>query len=643
MKNLHFSIIVGLFLSISASAEQKSPRFVVNLLDYVGADYVGAVANGKVISAPEYQEQLEFMTAALEAAKSMPETKDAKSIHEKIERLQKIVQDKGAPEDVAKLAQETKREVIQVAQVEIAPTVWPSIERGRQRFAQNCTFCHGPTGHGDGPGGKGLDPAPANFHAEAMKDSSPFKSFNVIQVGVPGTGMAAYTMFSDRDVWDLAFFVNSLRFEKHRNEAASEAAVADAKLTEVAGKSDTEILAILTGTQPEKEAHLIALRLRTGKDGDLGALAVARTGLRNSGDQYRSGKPDEAKTSALTAYLEGIEPIEPKLRASDPEFIIELEEKMAAVRSGIEAKVTPADLDSTIQTALQAVDRAESLLTQKVASPAVTFVLASGIMLREGLEAILILIALLAVIRASGSRRAALWVHGGWVAAVVMGVLAWIFSGWVMVISGAQRELMEAVIALFAVAVLLYMGFWLHSRTEIHRWKHFIDTQMKTALVGKSLFGIGLISFMAVFREAFETVLFLRAVWIEAGEEARAAMASGVLGSFLLIFVAAWALLKFSARLPIRKIFGISSVLMIVLAFVLAGKGFHALQEMGAVGITRAPLNFRTELFGIYPTRETWLAQLAVLTLAIVLWRVGNRPGQAQAALLASAQPARET
>ena len=76
---------------------------------------------------------------------------------------------------------------------------------------------------------------------------------------------------------------------------------------------------------------------------------------------------------------------------------------------------------------------------------------------------------MLGVLRVGGERRAKLWGHGGWVGALLMGGLVWIFSGWILTISGAGRELMEGITSLVAVLVLLYVGFWLHSKTEIHR------------------------------------------------------------------------------------------------------------------------------------------------------------------------------
>ena len=290
------------------------------------------------------------------------------------------------------------------------------------------------------------------------------------------------------------------------------------------------------------------------------------------------------------------------------------------------ARVTVPALQAKVSAARQAIDETDRRLKLDAPSPWVTFVLTTGILLREGFEAVLILIALLAVIRASGSRKAARWVHGGWVAALGVGIVAWFSSGWLMAISGAQRETLEAVTALFAVAVLLYIGFWLHSRTEITRWQQFIDGKVKSALQGGNLWGLAAISFMAVFREAFETVLFMRAITLEGGAAGAVAMSLGVGVSFAVIFTLSWALLRYSARIPVRKIFSISSVLMAVLAVILTGKGLHALQETGALTVTESWWTSRWDLLGLYPSWETFLPQLLILALAYGLWALGKRP-----------------
>ncbi len=174
--------------------------------------------------------------------------------------------------------------------------------------------------------------------------------------------------------------------------------------------------------------------------------------------------------------------------------------------------------------------------------------------------------------------------------------------------------------------MLLYIGFWLHSRTEISRWQHFIEVQVKDKLQGGNLWGLAGIALMAVFREAFETVLFMRAITLEGGAQGVQAMALGLVVSVAGLATLSWLLLKYSAKLPIRKIFSVSSALMVILAVILAGKGLHALQETGTFFVTVTPWGWTTDLLGVYATWEIVIAQLLTGVLVFVLWRLGSRP-----------------
>jgi high-affinity iron transporter len=616
-------------------AASLSPRFILNLLDYVSTDYAGAVsADGRVLSAAEYGEQSEFVASALQAARTLPETRDSRLVIDAIAALRERVEQRAAPAEVAAAAQQAKAAVIEVAHVQVAPERWPSLQRGRALFAQPCAACHGSEGRGDGPAGAALDPKPADFHAAKMDEISPFQAFNAIRVGVPGTAMAAFPSLSDRDVWDLAFYVVSLRHGRVGSPdaaAASRSAAAPDELTRVATLSDRELRGTLAGSEPERQHQLAALRLYSQDGAEARSLVVARSALREAGADYRAGRRDSAKARALQAYLDGVEPAEPELRARDAPITAALEERFAAVRRAIETGEPPEHVEASIASAEQALDRAAELLRSNPFSPWVTFLIAAGILLREGFEAVLVVIALLAVLRAAGARSAALWVHAGWVLALGVGALAWIFSGWLMRISGAQREIMEAFTSFLAVLVLLSMGFWLHSKTEIHRWRQFIDVRVKTALAGGNLLGLAGIAFMAVFREAFETVLFLRAAWLEGGAGAGAAMALAVAGALAVVLASSWVFLRYSARLPVPKVFAFSAALMGLLSVILVGKGIHALQETGWVGATSLLRGWRWDTLGIYPTRETIVAQTLVFAVALLLWFSGKRPARALA------------
>lgn len=618
-------LISVLLTPVTADARDTEKfRLIVHLLDYIAKDYGGAVSQGKIKSQGEYQEQLEFVGMIRETSAAILETEENPKFELQLDKLATLIRGKADAASVARLARSIQSDIMQIARLDAVPTRWPDLTRGRDLFAQSCVACHGVSGRGDGISGKNLDPSPSNFHDPGMRALSPFQAFNTIRLGVPGTGMAAFDSLSDQEVWDLAFYVVSFR---HQNSVGanrrSQKNFDDALLREAATLSDEQ----LEERHSEEEKEIVGvIRTHSGGDSSGGSLLTARNHLESAQRSYDAGDFDSARSYALRAYLEGIEPIEPRLRANDSEAVYVTENFMAEVRGAIEEKQPNATVRLHIDNAIRQISKIEGILRDKQMSPWLAFMAAFAIFLREGFEAVLIVVTLLGILRAADARRAAVWVHGGWATALLAGGMAWIFSGWVIYFSGAGREILEGVTSLFAVLVLLLVGFWLHSQTEIGRWRTFIQIKIKKSLEGEKLFALALMSFIAVFREAFETVLFLRAIWIEGAENSRLALGLGSGSALLLIFVLAWMMIKYSSRIPIRKLFTLSSSLMAVLAIVLTGKGLHSLQESGALSITSAPINFRIDLIGLYPTLETVASQTLVLAVIAGLWFLGSRP-----------------
>jgi high-affinity iron transporter len=606
-----------------------SPRFLVHLLDYLAKDYSGAISNdGKVISQSEYNEQVEFVENAVRTNSQLIETKGTNEIEADLKRLEGAIKLKTAPNEVVALARSIQQRVIITTHLEIAPGRWPDLDHGEVLFHQNCASCHGESGNGKGIAGKNLSPQPANFlDTDRMRELSPFNAFNTTRLGVPGTAMVGFQTLSDEEIWELAFFISSLRHKGVAAKVSDEWNPRDAAtLKEVASSSDVSLLSKFGGTEIQKQQALAALRTYREKNSQHNYLDLAKMKLEEAKVDFEKGNFDLAKTKALQAYLEGIEPIEPRIKANDPSLVSDIEEKMAAVRGLIENRGSSENLNAAILIAEAQINTISQVISEKEMSPWVSFFAAVGVLLREGFEAVLIILALLGVIRAANATRAARWVHGGWIAALGLGAVSWIFSTWVMDISGASRELLEGAISLFAVAVLLYVGFWLHRQSEIGRWKSFLEVKVKGLLEGKNLFGLAVISFIAVFREAFETVLFLKAIELETHGAARTALYLGIIGSLTLVIALSWIALSLSRRLPLRSLFTVSSVLMLALATILTGKGLHSLQEIGLIRATATPLHFRWELVGIYPTLETGLAQLVSFGLVLLLWWYGRRP-----------------
>ena len=620
----------------SSDSDAAAARSLVHILDYIAQDYAVAISDGQVINAVEYSEMLEFSRSAsslLDDLTTAGVLSSGDPLQRSMRRLRARIEEKTSPDVVAAEARALRDSVIAEADVQTSPLHWPSIAAGQAGYERLCTSCHGATGAGDGPLAANLDPNPTSFvQGERIASLSPFQAYNTIRLGVNGTAMPAFDKLTDQETWDLAFFVKSLNSARQQHGLNQQTAhildtlMGVTSLQQVATLGDQALAAALATQGIDRPERAVAiLRTSTPEPRTHRMLSIARSYLDQALTNYRDGNVSQARQQALAAYLEGVEPIEPSLSAHDATLTVVLEQRMMAVRSAIEADAEPEAVAAAVRRARASVADAARLLEQQDSSLWFSFFIAASILLREGLEAFLVILAILTVLRAAGQPAAARWVHGGWMLAVALGIAGWLFSDIVIRLGAAQREIMEGGIALLAVAVLLYVGFWLHSMTEIQKWKAFVETRVRRTLSSGSLIGLASIAFFAVFREAFESVLFLSALTLEQGTGHKTAVAGGAVTAIALVLILAAVLLRYSVRLPIRTLFRYSSFAMGVLCVILAGKGVHALQEAGVLPVTISPLPVRSDLAGLYPTFETLGAQ-AVLVLAILLiWYLPRR------------------
>jgi high-affinity iron transporter len=233
------------------------------------------------------------------------------------------------------------------------------------------------------------------------------------------------------------------------------------------------------------------------------------------------------------------------------------------------------------------------------------------ILLREGLEALLVVVAMMAFLKKAERTDVLPYVHAGWIAALAAGGLTWAVATYLVDLSGASREMTEGFSAIFAAVVLLGVGMWMHQKSLAGRWQAYVKQKLSSALNKRSAIMLFVLSFVTVYREVFETVLFYAALWSEGnGIYLLAGLGSGI----AILAVIAAVLLRSSARLPIRQFFAFSSALVAVLAVVLIGKGVAALQKVGFLHIT--PISMpRIDVLGIYPSVQTVIAQVVILLI----------------------------
>lgn len=622
-----------IFIGATAQTNDKNIETIVHLLDYIARDYSEGVQDGVIVNADEYEEMLEFSAQAHNLTKegAFLEAKD-QHLLEALGELKIFIDEKKSGTEVAELSRQIRNALIDLTGIQTAPAIWPDYDQGRQLYALHCASCHGTTGYGDGELSEGLDPAPSNFHdVELMGQVSPFQAFNTIKLGVTGTTMRAFTELTEAQLWDLAFYIKGLRFEENEIDTKTlrayfETAYPDLNLKAVATHSDDELLASLSGKTGDATEQLRALRLLapTGDEAH-NSLIVAREQLNAALKSYTENDLSRARNHALTAYLEGIEPVEARLNANDPAFTQKLEQQMLKVRQAIEKDLGVTVLTEETTKAIELIEESGELLESNKLNYWLTFIMSGSIMLREGLEAFLILAIVLALIRTSGTRKALPWLHGGWITAVALGVAGWFLSDYILQFGGKNREIMEGLIALFAVVVLIYVGFWLHNHSHSKKWKDFIENKIGRYLEKDRMFGLAAFSFMVVFREVFEVILFLQAINLESEPENKSAIGLGVLFAILCIAAMVYLFQKYSKRIPVRQLFRYSSWIIVLLAVILIGKGFHSLQESGWVSVTGIPSLFRIDWLGLYPTLETILAQAGLLIFIFIIYKISNQ------------------
>jgi high-affinity iron transporter len=615
-----------LVANLAKADDAGQARMMVHLLDYIAVDYSMAVNNGVVISEAEYGEMQEFANTIEGIAAKAPA-----QVKSDVALLKELIATKASIDKVSSVANSIKQKVISSYNLQVAPKRFPSLENGAKLFALHCGACHGKTGLGDGILAAGLEPSPTNFHnPDKANGLSPFQAYNTIRLGVDGTSMRAFDELSDDEVWDLAFYAISL---SHRKEPLpkfpeKEDLPFEITLGDLASLDNKELITHYD-LNPSQAAFVIpALRLypkETSERSQGDYLDKAVRLLKASNQAYADGDVDEARTLALTAYLEGVEPVEAQLRANDGHFASDLETQLAVMRSQIEAEAAVEEVALSAAASIKMVKEAQALIGSKTFSGWLAFLLSSSIILREGLEAFLVILTILGIIRALKLPMAARWVHAGWMAAIGSGFLMWLAAGQLFNFSGAQRELMEGIIALFAVGVLLYVGFWMHSKSEAGKWQAYVKNKIQGLAKKENMFGLAFLSFLVVFREAFESVLFLSALSLEVGPEQQMAFGGGIVFAFVALLVISVLLLKYSKKIPIPKLFKYSAMIISFLAVVLVGKGVHALQEAGTLGISMLPVRLKVDAIGLYPSWESLLSQVFILALIVILWSLGNR------------------
>ena len=336
---------------------------------------------------------------------------------------------------------------------------------------------------------------------------------------------------------------------------------------------------------------------------------------------YEGGDFDSAYAASRTAYLDSYEYIEIPLRPIDPDFTLEVEYQFAELRNLIKGQAGYAEVQEVVIAIERNLDESERLVTGSgQIAPLIAFFASFAIIFREGLESVLILGAILTYLEASRNTRLKPYVYYGIAAGVAATGVTWVVASYVIEISGANRELIEAIAALSATAVLFYVSFWILNKIEHKKWMEFVKAKVWQATTTGSAMVFVMLAFFTIYREGFETVLFYQAMFGFAKYLETFVGLGFVLGMASLLAIY-FVMRRLGRRLPLRVLFGLTMGIGAYLSIVFLGNAVRELQVLDIVPYTsmlgtvpRLDINLAT-MTGIYPTLETVVAQLVLLSV----------------------------
>jgi high-affinity iron transporter len=661
---LHLIVAAALTIPLAnrASAQERPAKRVADIVGVALAEYEkGIDSSGRLVSQLEYDEAVAFLVNARTAAQRLSGT-GGDSARVALDSISAGVARRSPPRTLDPWRDMFLAALGADAALDM-PTTAVDLAAGHRLYAQHCASCHGVRGLGDGPAGKGLNPPPpALGSAEVMRDVPPSLMYRIVSVGIEGTAMPGFSStLSPDDRWNIVSYLNGLRVGDSGIMATGEGVWLQrcASCHGVGGESNGPMSASLSklprelasfAWQAERSDAQIAAAIRDGVLGttmpaarDLSAAELnglvawvrsmslddapgAQTGassdpdstirtvmhhLRSAMASAQGNRKEEADDHAFDAYI-AFEPLETPARARSPGTVAALERHFADFRGAVAGR----DFRSA-ERSMNAIEAGLPGVKALIGPPASgwgAFLQSLLIILREGLEAILVIGAVVAFLIKTGHRERLRSIWIGVLLALGASAATAVVLATVLRALPATREVIEGATMLIAVAVLFSVSYWLISRVEAAKWQKFIREKVDAALQHGGGTALSVVAFLAVYREGAETALFYQALLNEGTNVMLPIIAGIVVGGAALavIFTLFW---KYGIRIPLRPFFAVTSVLLYYMAFVFMGKGIRELQEGGVVGITVLPGWPHVDAMGIFPSVETLLAQLFLLVL----------------------------
>jgi len=487
------ALLLGASL-LSAPQQTTSPTDPAPLVRRLAAtaqlaaqEYRVGIVGGRVVSQAEVDEARLFLKESRRSAQALPAELSRGALAE-IDSIIKLVGNVAPPDSVDVRVRRLTTALSRRSGVSLdeLPAQTPSLARGAEVYQANCASCHGALGRGDGQAAAGMDPKPTNLSlGDALMDQSPLDYYRRITIGVVGTAMPSFELqLPAQDRWAAALYATLLRLPSPSGQVPPAL-----QSFPVSGRmSDAELL----GTLPTRDSSAVALArvaaIRSAQpDATVNATAQVFDQVRRQLDSTyvlaRKGD-SSANTSAFDAYMT-FERVERGLRAKNPQLAAELEGRFAELRGQVAGRATAPALNSIRHQLALDLERAERSLGDQL-SPANLFFQSFVIMLREGLEAILIVGALMTFLVKMGASHRKRDINLGVGAAVGASVITAFAVETVFHLTPARQEVLEGATMVVATVVLFYVSYWLLSKMEVVKWNHFVKSKVNDALTSGS-------------------------------------------------------------------------------------------------------------------------------------------------------------
>ncbi|MGG1659088.1 FTR1 family iron permease [Brevibacillus sp. NRS-1366] len=375
------------------------------------------------------------------------------------------------------------------------------------------------------------------------------------------------------------------------------------KSTEKVQALITTVEDYLAGKAAEQAANASASSVEPSISSLLELLASVETDIANQDADSAAGK--------METFISTWPSVEGVVMTKSPDTYSSVEAKMVSIPTLILSNPPKWEKASSLLSELK------SELSPFATASSYTAWDAGLILLREGLEAILIIISLLTFLNKSGNAGKRKWIWSGAAIGVVASavlavVLSIVFSN---LSTGSSRETIEGVTGLIAVLFMLTIGAWLHKKSNLHTWNRFVEQSIGASLAKGALWSLSFTAFLAVVREGAETIIFYMGM---AATISLTDLVVGIVGALLILAVIGYAIIRLSSRIPVRPFFLVAGLLLYYMAFKFVGVSIHALQVTGRLSVHSSDYLFHVPVLGIYANWETTVPQLMVLVIVII-------------------------